>query len=128
MTQKWTGAFFEDITLGSLGFKMVLGHDVNSGRVRNSMEHFTIVDTTGIHTFPVSFCGCPTAPHPRLQLLRAGLMLASLSRPQSAFTFDVLDTFHLLTLQSKISAFDFYYSLEHKTDNTGINKPKVMVY
>jgi hypothetical protein len=52
-------------------------------------------------------------------------MPASLERPRSAFTFDVLDTFHLLTLQGKISAFDFYYALEHKSDNTGQRKLKV---
>ena len=40
-----------------------------------------------------------------------------MSRPQTAFTFEMLDTFHLLTLQSKISAYDYYSSLENKTNN-----------
>jgi len=45
---------------------------------------------------------------------------------QSAFTFDVLNTFHLLTLQGKVIAYDFYSALQHKTDNTGISYVKVM--
>jgi hypothetical protein len=54
-----------------------------------------------------------------MQLLQSTWFPASLDRPQTAFTFDVLDTFQLLNLQGKISAYDFYYSLDHKTDNTG---------
>jgi hypothetical protein len=55
-------------------------------------------------------------------------MPASLDRPKSAFTFDVLDTFQLLTLQGKTSAYDYYYSLAHKTDNTGLQNLKVFIY
>jgi hypothetical protein len=105
---------------------MVIGHDNGTCRLPSSaVKNFTVVDTSGIHTLPVCFCECSGAPHRRIQLLRAGWMPASLERPRSAFTFDVLDTFHLLTLQGKISAFDFYYALEHKSDNTGQRKLKV---
>jgi len=48
-----------------------------------------------------------------------------MARPQSGFTFDVLNTFHLLTLQGKVSAYDFYSTLQHKTDNTRISDVKV---
>ena len=41
--------------------------------------------------------------------------------------FNVLNTFQLITLQGKVSAFDYYYSLKHKSDNTGLSKPKVFV-
>ncbi|KAF4568149.1 hypothetical protein EYR36_010158 [Pleurotus pulmonarius] len=41
------------------------------------------------------------------------------TKPQTAFTFDVLNTFHLLTLQGKLSAYDFYLSIDHKTNNAG---------
>jgi CxC2 like cysteine cluster associated with KDZ transposases len=42
--------------------------------------------------------------------------------------FDALDSFHLLTLQGKTSAFHFYLALVHKTDNTGANDPKVSCF
>jgi len=54
-------------------------------------------------------------------------MPASIDHPKSAFTFDVLDTFHLLTLQGKTSAYDYYYSLAHKSDNTGLQNLKVII-
>ena len=37
----------------------------------------------------------------------------------------VLNHFHLLTLQSKIAAYDFYLALERQTDNTGTTKLQV---
>lgn len=45
-----------------------------------------------------------------------------MERPNSAFTFDVLNTFQLLNLQGKLSAHDFYQALVHKTDNLGISR------
>ncbi|TFY75163.1 hypothetical protein EWM64_g8848 [Hericium alpestre] len=39
-----------------------------------------------------------------------------------AFTFDLLDMFHQLTLQGKINMYDFFLAIEHKTDNTGLFK------
>lgn len=48
-----------------------------------------------------------------------------MARPKSGFTFDVLNTFHLLTLQGKVSAYDFYSTLQHKTDNTRTSDVKV---
>lgn len=126
--QQWTGSYFEDLTLGTLGFKLSLGHELGTcTRPSAPVKDFTIVDTNGIHTFPVSFCECSNRPHHRIQLLRAGLMPASVERPRSAFTFDVLETFHLLTLQSKVSAYDFYYSIEHKTNNAGLLNIKVRI-
>jgi hypothetical protein len=93
----------------------------------HSIKNFTVVDVSGIHAITLRFCGYVGALHPRNQLLAASWFPASLDRPQTAFTFDVLDTFQLLNLQGKISAFDFYYSLDHKTDNTGVRGVQVDV-
>jgi hypothetical protein len=87
-----------------------------------------IVDNNGIHTIDVHFCGCYQSPggsHRRVQLLRSGLLPSTHARPVTAFTFNVLESFHLLTLQSKISAYDFYYSIARRTDNTGTLGVKV---
>jgi hypothetical protein len=89
------------------------------------MSDFTVVNTGGIHRVNVTFCDCPGAVHPREQLLHVAWFPASLERPQTAFSFDVLDSFHLLTLQGKTSAFDYYYSLAHKSDNTELLDIKV---
>jgi hypothetical protein len=97
-----------------------LGHQGNEcPHAGPFIKNFTVVDVTGIHTINIHFCGCIGAPHPRRQLLAVSWFPASLDQPQTAFTLDVLDTFQLLNLQGKISVYDFYYSLDHKTDNTG---------
>ena len=105
-----------------------MGHEGDSCPYPDhSIKDFAVVDISGIHTITLRFCACVGAPHARNQLLAASWFPASLDRPQTAFTFDVLDTFQLLNLQGKISAFDFYYSLDHKTDNTGVCSVQVHI-
>jgi hypothetical protein len=94
-------------------------------------QNFVVVDTSGIHLIDLQFCGCYSsigASHPRSQLLRVGWLPATIERPSTAFTFDILNSFHLLTLQGKTSAFHFYWSVSHKTDNIGISGQKVCRY
>ena len=83
------------------------------------VKGFTIVDVNGIHSVTLRPCACAGAPHTRTQLLAASLFPATLDEPNTTFTFEVLDTFQLINLQGKLSAYDFYYSLDRKTDNTG---------
>ena len=108
----------------SLGALLFLGHNGDPCPVPGDfVKDFTVVDITGVHCINIQFCGCyktPGGSHNRIQLLRAHLLPPTHIRPTSAFTFDVLDTFHLLTLQGKLNAYDFYLSLVRKTDNTGI--------
>ena len=111
---------------------MWLGHGGDPCSVPSDfVENFIIVDTTSIHLTDVHFCGCyaiPGGSHPRVQLLCTGLFLGTFTRLTTAFTFDVLDSFHLLTLQSKISAYDYFNSIAHKTENTGRFSTKVCSY
>ncbi|KAL6303051.1 hypothetical protein BKA93DRAFT_818202 [Sparassis latifolia] len=44
--------------------------------------------------------------------------------PKTAATFRLLETFHLISAQSKISGYEFYTALARRTDNTGVNPPK----
>lgn len=39
--------------------------------------------------------------------------------PRTVFTTDFLNTFHLLTLQGKLSLYDYYQSIVRLTDNMG---------
>jgi CxC2 like cysteine cluster associated with KDZ transposases len=47
---------------------------------------------------------------------------ASFDRPMTAFTFDLLDTYHKITLQGKHNLYDFYASIIQKSDNCGRKK------
>ncbi|KAG1841518.1 hypothetical protein F4604DRAFT_1884906 [Suillus subluteus] len=52
-----------------------------------------------------------------LHLLKARLFPASITRPQSAFTFDILDNFLIDALECKTSAMSFYQKLRHFSNN-----------
>lgn len=79
------------------------------------------MDMNGYHLVNINWCGCDkTLRHSHhLQLLRSKWYPATLDRPRTAFSFDILDTFHKLTLQGKFNLFDFYLGILQKTDNCG---------
>jgi len=81
-----------------------------------------VFDVSGAHLVNINYCGCwPDDPMDRrTQHLRHRWFPATLIRPQTVFTFDFLDTFHELTLQSKGNLYDFYLTILRKTDNANI--------
>jgi len=88
----------------------------------------TILHTNGLHEANIKFCSCPSPDIPlprRVQLLRARLYPATADMPQTCATFELLRYSHILLLQSTISAFNIYYTLERLTDNAGVKKIKV---
>lgn len=91
-----------------------------------SSDDFVIIDVHGIHEIGLDFCGCETAQIHYIQLLRAHLFPATSAEPRTAATFAVLEMFHLLSFESKVSAYEFYHSLAQRSDNTGITAIKVV--
>jgi len=87
-----------------------------------------VIHTNGFHDVSVDFCSCqPRASVGEYwqQLMRREWFPATFEKPQSCCTFAALRLFHHLTLQGKLSIYDFYNSLERYTDNAGIHTPKV---
>jgi hypothetical protein len=77
-----------------------------------------IVHSTGVFTHNVLWCHCPGSDHQQhSQLLKAGLFPASISRPRTAFTFDILDHFLIDALECKTSAMSFLQKLHRLTNN-----------
>ncbi|OCH93794.1 hypothetical protein OBBRIDRAFT_801700 [Obba rivulosa] len=81
----------------------------------------TIVHSHGLDRIGVCFCACldddlEGTPH-ALQLIRHGLWPGSWDKPVTAFTFEVLKNFHLLSLQSQLTAQDFHRYLQRRTNN-----------
>lgn len=98
-----------------------LGHGGGSCPVPvNGGSNFVIMHTNGIHPVNIAFCGCPGTVTHRQQLLRHAWYPATVENPQTCATFALLNHFHLLTLQSKVSSIHFYDALVRETDNTGI--------
>ena len=89
------------------------------------VNDFVVVDTRGLHTVTLTFCECISCPSKRVQLLQTSWFSSSTKHPHTAFTFDVLNSFQLANLQGKISAYDYYYLLLHKSDNVGVCNLKV---
>ncbi|KAJ7145053.1 hypothetical protein C8R43DRAFT_890827, partial [Mycena crocata] len=123
----WQNEMFEKTTLKALGLRIQLGHGkLGPGRRGHCVlpktavdDDFVIIDTHGIHEVNLDFCNCSTAQPHDIQLLRARLYPATGKSPRSASSFRVLRRFHLMTLESKCSAQEFYNSLKRESDNSG---------
>ncbi|KAI0060333.1 hypothetical protein BV25DRAFT_1783282, partial [Artomyces pyxidatus] len=126
MVERWTGSFFERVLLAQLGLTIQLNHPPGKACSYPLAGHkdFVVIHTNGIHTVSLDFCGCNAAEgiERRQQLLRTGWWPATPLNPQTAATFQCMDTFHLLSLQGKVTGYDFYKSLQLRTDNSGLTE------
>ncbi|KDQ56925.1 hypothetical protein JAAARDRAFT_194870 [Jaapia argillacea MUCL 33604] len=75
----------------------------------------TIVDLLGVHELTVNLCQCPSKPEDTVQLLDMGLYPASVVRPSSTFTFNVLDDFTRHNLEYKTNAHEYYETMRRAT-------------
>ncbi|KAJ3709697.1 hypothetical protein C8R42DRAFT_598178 [Lentinula raphanica] len=126
--EKWNGRFFEKIELRDIGIMVQVGHRAGERCVNPKViRDFTVIHTNGIHTVHLMFCNCPNralAGEWHQQLLRHRWFPATHLEPRTAATYRVLDMFHVLTLQGKVTTYDFYAGLEKLTDNTGTKNLK----
>lgn len=116
--QVWTGAYFDAITLGDLGLVVCLGHGGSLCRASLRLKKMVIIHTNGVHHCSVRFCDCNDLTPNFQQLLLSRLFPATLTSPATAFTFDLLETFHQLTLCSKITPYDYFDTLRKLTNAT----------
>ena len=126
--QCWENGFFDRTSLHALGYICHLGHGGDACPAGSPHHQLTIIDINGWHKLKVGFCKCRASgvSYERYrQLLRMSWYPASFNRPKTAFTFDVLETYHKVTLQGKLNLYDFYHAIMHKSDNQGRSKPLV---
>ncbi|KAF7441031.1 hypothetical protein PC9H_001380 [Pleurotus ostreatus] len=116
----WQDDCFTRTSLCELGHVIQLGHYHGEICALPSIirKGFYVIDVSGIHLVSIRFCGCQFISDD-VQLLRYRWYPASSVKPQTAFTLDLLNTFQIITLQGKLSAYDFYLSIERKTNNAG---------
>ncbi|RPD69134.1 hypothetical protein L226DRAFT_472294, partial [Lentinus tigrinus ALCF2SS1-7] len=76
-----------------------------------------VVDITGIHELPFTFCRCRSAAPEDLQLLALGYYPASQTRPRTVFTLRVLDAFLLANRETNASPRSFYNTLWRTTNS-----------
>ena len=129
--QVWTGLFWSSKTLFEVSdsFTLTLGHSgLDCPAPQGGPHNITVVSSTGIQHVRIIYCGCSAAgssAFPYLQLFRAKLFPASYKSPRTVFTFECLRLFHILTLQGKLTGFDYYTSLERLTNNSVVDPPAV---
>ncbi|KAG0693366.1 hypothetical protein DFH29DRAFT_985501 [Suillus ampliporus] len=124
---KWNGKCFQNFTLRDLGLHVQLGHKVGKSCLLPNQafnDNFVLIDILGIHSIAVDFCGCSKAQSHMQQLLRVGWFPVTTTNLRTAATFCILQQFHILSFESKVSAYEFYHSLVCLTDNTGLLKRK----
>ncbi|KAJ7631946.1 hypothetical protein DFH06DRAFT_1337469 [Mycena polygramma] len=125
--QEWNGTSFQRVTLKKMGLRIQLGHRI--GEVCETPiaghKHFTVLHSNSIHKVAVDFCGCRDAAivgSRRQQLLRRRLYPATAKEPQTCSSLVAVETFHILTLEGKVTTYDYYSGLEKLSDNTGLKK------
>ncbi|KAG1741398.1 hypothetical protein EDD22DRAFT_851693 [Suillus occidentalis] len=87
-------------------------------------DDFVILDVNSVHQVAVDFCACEIAQSPTTQLLHTHWFPAMTIDPKTAATFCLLHHFHILTFESKASAFEVWQTLSRLTDNTGLSALK----
>lgn len=122
----WQDGFYQRASLPELGLRFYVGHQQTPCPFADPPKRIFVIDLNGAHDVDVQFCACEEVEN-YLQLMREGWYPASFDRPQTAFTFDLLDTYHKLTLQGKLNLHDFYSSIMQKTDNCGRKKILVSI-
>jgi hypothetical protein len=140
--QMWNGKHFTKTTLHDQGYVLHLGHhggvcpkiddpwvDINSNipipEDQDPPQHISgnkdravnVVHTTGVFKHKVRWCQCPNQPHETVQLFQMRLFPASHIHPETAFTFDVLDHFHIDAMECKTAAASFSKKLCRLTNN-----------
>ncbi|KAJ7683938.1 hypothetical protein B0H14DRAFT_2422270, partial [Mycena olivaceomarginata] len=125
--EEWDGTSFQRRTLKSLGVRIQLGHvlgDPCPNPAPASGDDFVIITSRTIDEVGLDYCDCSQATAKPIQLLRMRLYPATGTNPRSAATFAALRRFAHLTLESKCSVYEFYNSLAHETNNTGLDPPQ----
>jgi hypothetical protein len=85
----------------------------------------TIIDRSGVHEIGVRWCCCANAPERDMQLMAAGLFPATFRNPRTAFTFRVLEEFHLDNLECKTTPSQFFSRLRRLTSDEFPNTVRV---
>ena len=123
--KKWTGHFFQDTSLNEDRFTLHLCHggapcpeaQFKTG-TQDNKKCLVVVDVSGVHQLHIGWCQCDDAPGADIQLLRNHLFPASISNPSTAFTFKLLNYFHIDSVECKTSALSFFSKLRCLTNDS----------
>jgi hypothetical protein len=105
-----------------------LGYSKPGRRDKDGNPIITVVDRSGVHEIGISWCRCSEAPDHDIQLMMAGLFPATFRNPKTAFTFRVLEDFHLDNLECKTTPSQFFSRLRRLTNDEFPNTVPVRMF
>ncbi|CAK5277856.1 unnamed protein product, partial [Mycena citricolor] len=129
VVERWTGTHFERTSLQDCGMVIFLclnsaGERCPQVTERSARCTNTVVvgDITGFQTITMEFCSCVAAGSSVVsndwqQLMALRLYPATRTSIKTVFTWRVLKQFHIHSLTSKKSAYDYVGALRKLTDN-----------
>ncbi|KAJ7118695.1 hypothetical protein C8R43DRAFT_1091016 [Mycena crocata] len=124
--QEWEDGFFHGRTLKDLNIRYQIGHWAGEAcplvHLSSGLKGFVVLHDNGIHTVDIDFCNCEGAPSDVDQLINIGWFPATSKEPSTAATFSLLRRFHLLNLQARVPAYDFYNTLVLLRNGAGLTK------
>ncbi|KAF9020444.1 hypothetical protein BDZ89DRAFT_1072272, partial [Hymenopellis radicata] len=112
---RWNGRCFDKLDQSDLGYIFTFSHDHGPNRCpHGDYDHpldFILTDLNGVHRTKATFCAALCT------LLACGIFPATVARPTMGFTFALMEDFHLQTLTSKKSPYDYIEAIRRKTTN-----------
>ncbi|KAJ7170315.1 hypothetical protein C8R43DRAFT_1120743 [Mycena crocata] len=124
--QEWENGFFQGRCLRDLNMRYQIGHpggeDCPFVHLTPGLKKFVVLHDNGIHELDIDFCSCAGAPTEVDQLLNIGWFPATSKVPSTAATLSLLRRFHLLNLQARVPAYDFYNTLVLLRHGAGLSK------
>jgi hypothetical protein len=118
---------FLPTSLTQLGFVLDIGRGYHVSDCPSSimLAGITVVHSHGIHDLSIKYSTCCHSPSLDLQLLAFRLFPATVTSPQTVFSFDLLELFHFHHLEGKGSAYAFMNAISRLTNDTGHFKVEV---
>src|SRR5229473_3374231 len=98
-------------------FQLGFGSSKAGKTNKDGNQVIIIIDRSGVHEIGIRWCCCPDAPERDMQLMVAGLFPATFRNPKTAFTFQVLEEFHLDNLECKTTPSQFFSHLKRLTSD-----------
>ncbi|KAJ7903966.1 hypothetical protein B0H13DRAFT_1620975 [Mycena leptocephala] len=117
--REWTGEFWIDASLASLGLVYQLGHGGFPCVVPDEKVYkMTVIEAPIIHQIRIRYCNCSksdNADHLQ-QLLRNTWYPATVTDPGTCATFKSLEAYRLYNVVGNMNANDFIHAVERATD------------
>ncbi len=101
---------------GIMGPQVGADEPRGGGQSRQRGGCMIFADVSGVFRRKVQPCICPNALPLHLQLFGMELFSATIAKPSTAFTFRLLDQFHIEAMECKTSASNFFSKLRRLTN------------